>query len=43
MPQMDSMRNPVKFLYPFMISLSILAAFGMEYVLEESKSEGLKV
>jgi len=39
MPKMDSMRNPVKFLYPFMISLSILAAFGMEYVLKESKSE----
>ncbi len=38
MPQMDSMRNPVKFLYPFMIALSILAAFGMEYVLKEPKS-----
>ncbi len=40
LPKMDSMRNPVKFLYPFMISLSILAAFGMEYVLKEHKSEG---
>ena len=38
LPQMDSMRNPVKFLYPFMISLSILAAFGMEYVLGNQKS-----
>jgi len=38
LPQMDSMRNPVKFLYPFMISLSILAAFGMEYVLGNSES-----
>jgi len=37
LPKMDSMRNPVKFLYPFMISLSILAAFGMEYILSDNK------
>jgi len=37
LPKMDSMRNPVKFLYPLMISLSILAAFGMEYIMEGRK------
>ena len=39
LPKMDSMRNPVKFLYPFMISLSILAAFGMEYILNFGKNK----
>ncbi len=38
LPKMDSMRNPVKFLYPFMISISILAAFGMNYIISDSKS-----
>ena len=33
LPKMDSMRNPLKFLYPFMIALSVLAAFGMDYLL----------
>ena len=29
-PQMDAMRNPLKFLYPFMLAVSILAAYGVE-------------
>ena len=33
LPKMDSMRNPLKFLYPFMLALAILAAFGMDIVL----------
>ena len=33
LPKMDAMRNPMKFLYPFMLALSILAAYGMEQLI----------
>jgi len=33
LPKMDSMRNPLKFLYPFMLAMAILAAFGMDILL----------
>jgi hypothetical protein len=33
LPKMDSMRNPLKFLYPFMLALGILAACGMDILL----------
>ncbi len=37
LPKMDSMRNPLKFLYPFMIGISLLAAYGMQYLISDKK------
>ena len=37
LPKMDSMRNPLKFLYPFMMGISLLAAYGMQYLIEGEK------
>ncbi len=39
LPKMDSMRNPLKFLYPLMLGISILAAYGMQYLITEKKSK----
>lgn len=30
LPKMDAMRNPLKFLYPLMLGVAVLAAYGME-------------
>ena len=32
LPKMSDMRNPIKFLYPVMLALSVLTAFGMAYL-----------
>lgn len=32
LPKMDAMRNPIKFLYPFMLGLAVCAAFGFNYL-----------
>jgi len=34
LPGMDQMRNPLKFLYPCMLALALLAAFGMDMLLQ---------
>jgi len=39
LPKMDSMRNPLKFLYPFMIAIATLAAFGTQYLLLAQDAE----
>jgi hypothetical protein len=33
LPKMDSMRNPIKFMYPLMIAVAVLAAYGVDYAL----------
>jgi len=32
LPKMEAMRNPLKFLYPLMLGVAVLAAYGMETV-----------
>lgn len=39
LPKMDTMRNPLKFLYPFIIAIATLSAFGMQYLLVTPESE----
>jgi hypothetical protein len=33
LPKMSSIRNPVKFLYPFEVAMAVLFAFGVEWFL----------
>jgi len=40
LPKMESMRNPLKFLYPFMLGISLLAAYGMQYLITDTKVKG---
>jgi len=38
LPMMSDMRNPIKFLYPVMLALSILSAVGFSALLEEKQN-----
>ncbi|NLF40149.1 hypothetical protein GX586_11935, partial [bacterium] len=40
LPKMDAMRNPLKFLYPMMLSVAVLAAFGMQYLSQQPAKQG---
>ena len=32
LPNMDTMRNPIKFLYPFMLGLAVCSSYGFNYI-----------
>ena len=38
LPMMSDMRNPIKFLYPVMLALSVMSALGFAALLEEKKN-----
>jgi len=38
LPKMESMRNPLKFLFPFMMGISLLASYGMQYIIVDENN-----
>ncbi len=42
LPKMDAMRNPIKFLYPFMLGLAVCAAYGFNYLQDMLESPASK-